>query len=66
MLALNCCLGFSLVVARRGYSLAAIHEYIAVASLAFGGAQAPRLLGFSSCSRWTQQLWFPGSEAEVQ
>ena len=34
MLSLHCCVGFSLVVANRGYSLVAVHRLlIAVASL---------------------------------
>ena len=29
-------------------------------------AWAVGLIGFSSCDTWTQQLWFPGSRAQVQ
>ena len=48
VLGLHCCVGFSLVVASRGYSLAAVHGLvIAVASLVEHGS---RCMGFNSCT----------------
>ena len=48
VLGLHCCVGFSLVVASRGYSLAAVHGLvIAVDSLVEHGS---RCMGFNSCT----------------
>ena len=57
-----CCVGISLDAERQGSSLVAVFRLlIAVASLGqasgCGGAQALGHAGFSSCSRWAQQLW---------
>ena len=57
-----CCVGISLDAESQGSSLVAVFRLlIAVASLGqasgCGGAQALGHAGFSSCSRWAQQLW---------
>ena len=51
VLGLRCCMGFSLVLESRGYSLVAVNALlIAVASQC--GAQAPGCTGFRSRSTW--------------
>ena len=59
-----CCVGFSPVVASKGYSIAVAHGLlIAVASCC--RSQALGHSDFSSRSRWAQKLWFPGSRAQA-
>ena len=51
LLGLHCCVGFSLVVGSRGYSLVVVHGLLFIEASC--GAWALRHLGFSSCSSWT-------------
>ena len=61
MLGLRLCVGFSLVVASRGYSLAVLGLLVAVASpvvehkLKSAWASAIAARGLSSCSSWAPE-----------
>ena len=58
------CMGFSLVVASRGYFSRCTTAHCS--GLSRCGAPAPGYTGFSGCSSWAPQLWRPGSKAQAQ
>ena len=58
----HCCVGFSLVVESRGYSLLVVRGLlIEVASLVVELGS----VGFSTCGMWAQQLRLQGSGAQA-
>ena len=59
-----CCVGFSLVVLSEGYSLVVMHRLLILVGFSCCEAQAPGLMGFSSCGMRAQQLQFPGSRVQ--
>ena len=62
VLVLCCCMGFSLVVESRGYSLLVVSGLlIEVASLVVELGS----VGFSTCGMWAQQLRLQGSGAQA-
>ena len=65
VLGLNCCTDFPLVAESGGDSLVAVHG-LSCDDLDSCRARAPGHAGFSSCGTWAQQLWCPGSRAQVQ
>ena len=60
VLCLCCCVGFSLVMPSGGYSLVVMHRLLILVGFSCE-AQAPGLMGFSSCDTRVQQLQLPGS-----
>ena len=65
-LVLRCCAGFSPVVVSRGYSLIASVRASHSSEFSCCRALAPGPAGFSSCSAWTQWLWFLSPRAQAQ
>ena len=59
-LGLRCCVGFSLVVASRGYSSLWCTGF-SLRWLLLLWSTGSRCSGFSSCGTWAQQLWHAGS-----
>ena len=64
VLGLCCCVGFPLVAASRGCSLA-VAQASRCSDISWCRAQAPRLSGFRSCITPAQQLQLVGSRAQV-
>ena len=69
LLGLHCCAGFSLAVARRGYSLLpgtgfSLRRVFLLQGLC--GLRALGCTGFSTCHVRAQQLWFQGSRPQAQ
>ena len=68
LLGLCCCLGFSIVVTGRGYSLVAVCRFLTLSlSFFFGGRGgglscckkwAVGCVGFTACGFWTLEHWF--------
>ena len=60
VLGLHCCIGFSLVMASRGYSLVAVCRLLITMTSLVVESVVPRHLGFRSRSKRAQQLWCMG------
>ena len=66
MLDFHCSIGFSVVVASRGYSLDVVRRLLTVASHCGARALGHGFQSLSSCSTGAQLLQFSGSRAQAQ
>ena len=60
MLGLCCCVGFSLVMVGRGYSLVAVRRFLITMTSLVAEHVVPRHLGFSNHNKRAQYLWCMG------